>query len=95
MRYPFVELFGRCSCSGLNICSFCGRLTLAVLGILFGALIAWKPKKTIEIQTAIYRPFNWRLEPISMKKELRNMRIMGLLLILCGATSLILILVIK
>ncbi len=47
--------------------------------IVFGGLIAWKPKKVIDIQIAIYKRFNWRLEPIDMEKEIRNTRFMGLL----------------
>jgi hypothetical protein len=69
------------------------QLTIVVLAIIFGALVAWKPKKTIDIQTALYRPFNWKLEPISMEKEIRNTRIMGLTVLILGALSLIYILV--
>jgi len=59
-----------------------------VIAIAFGALIAWKPKKIIEIQIALYRPFNWKIEPISMEKEIRNTRIMGLAVIVLGILSL-------
>ena len=80
MECPILNLFTR---------SFYARLAIILMAIVFGALVAWKPKKTIEIQTAIYRPFNWRLEPISMEKEIRNTRIMGLILLLVGVLSLI------
>jgi len=59
-----------------------------VIAIAFGALVAWKPKKIIEIQIALYRPFNWKIEPISMEKEIRNTRIMGLAVIVIGILSL-------
>ena len=93
MNLSAFNLFGKCCCSGGMICSSCLQLTIAVIAIVFGSLIALKPKKTIEIQTALYRPFNWRLEPISMKKEIRNTRIMGLTVIILGIISIVCILV--
>ena len=74
------------------VCSYCIQLTIVVIAIVFGALVAWKPKKTIDIQIALYRPFNWKLEPISMEKEIRNTRIMGLAVLIPGILSLIYIL---
>ena len=73
---------------------FCIQLTLVLIAIILGGLIAWKPKKTIEIQTALYRPFNWKLEPISMEKEIRNTRIMGLTALILGILALIYIIII-
>ena len=64
------------------------QLTIAVIAIAFGGLIAWKPKKVIDIQIALYRPFNWKIEPISMDKEIRNTRIMGLAVLVLGIISL-------
>lgn len=55
---------------------------------MFGALIAWKPRKVIDIQIALYRPFNWKIEPISMEKEIRNTRIMGMTVLILGILSL-------
>ena len=63
---------------------YCVRLTIAAIAIVLGALIAWKPKKTIDIQIALYRPFNWKLEPISWEKEIRNTRTMGLIVLIAG-----------
>ena len=54
------------------ICAACLKLTGIAIAVIFGALIAWKPKRTIDIQAAMYRPFNWRLEPIDMQKEIRK-----------------------
>ena len=62
---------------------------VSTVAILFGALIAWKPRKVIDLQTALYRPFNWKLEPISMEKEIRNTRLMGLMLAIIGIVSFI------
>jgi len=74
------------------VCPFCIQLTIVVIATLFGALVAWKPKKIIDIQTALYRPFNWKLEPISMEKEIKNTRIMGLTVLILGILSLVYIL---
>ena len=82
-------IFSKCSCSAGRICPFCVQLAISVLAILFGALISWKPRKTIDIQSALYRPFNWKLEPISMEKEIRNTRIMGFVLIVIGIISIV------
>ena len=92
MNCPVLNLFTKCCCSCGTICPYCMQLTIVVAAIIFGALVAWKPKKTIAIQTALYRPFNWRLEPISMEKEIRNTRIMGLTVLILGVLSLIYIL---
>jgi hypothetical protein len=86
---PVLGLLAKCCCSCGTVCSYCTRLTIVVIAIVFGALISWKPKKTIDIQMALYRPFNWKLEPISMEKEIRNTRIMGLIVLILGILSFI------
>ena len=88
MSCPILNLFTKCSCHGGIICQFCIQLTIAVVAIVFGGIIAWKPKKIIDMQIAIYRPFNWKIEPISMEKEIRNTRIMGLVVLILGILSL-------
>ncbi len=93
MNCPIISLFSKCCCSPQGICLFCTQLTLTVIAIVFGGLIAWKPKKTIDIQIALYRPFNWKIEPISMEKEIKNTRIIGLAAFVVGALSLIYILI--
>jgi len=70
------------------ICLFCGQLIIIVIAIAFGGLVAWKSRKVIELQIAIYRPFNWKIEPISMEKEIRNTRIMGMTLLVLGILAL-------
>ncbi|MCM8791275.1 MAG: hypothetical protein NC938_06230 [Candidatus Omnitrophica bacterium] len=82
-----MDFFAKCRCSAGVICPFCLRLAAIAVITVFGALIAWKPKKTIDIQIALYRPFNWRLEPISWEKEIRNTRLMGLTLVVLGVAS--------
>lgn len=92
MNCPILNLFTKCCCSCGMICSYCVQLMIVVIAIIFGALVAWKPKKTIDIQIALYRPFNWKLEPVSMEKEIRNTRIMGLTVLILGILSLVYIL---
>ncbi len=78
----------KCTCCGNMVCMFCLQITAIVIATIFGALVAWKPKKIIEIQIALYRPFNWKIEPISMKKEIKNTRIMGLIVLILGILAL-------
>ncbi|MFC1644308.1 hypothetical protein ACFL5C_03240 [Candidatus Omnitrophota bacterium] len=50
-----------------------------VLG--YGIFLLVKPALTIELQQKFYEKINWRMEPISMAKEIRNTQIMGVFLI--------------
>lgn len=52
----------------------------------FGLFLMLRPRDAIEMQRRFYEKINWRIEPISMSREIRNTRIMGLLLLLfmCG-----------
>jgi hypothetical protein len=74
------------------ICPFCVQLTVAFIALLLGALIAWKPEKVIKIQIAFYRTINWKMEPISMAKEIANTRIMGLALAILAVLAMVYIL---
>jgi len=78
------NIFAKCCCSGGMICMYCMRLTIASIAIITGALIAWKPRKVIDIQIAFYRLINWELRPVSMEKEIRNTRIMGAFVLIAG-----------
>lgn len=52
-----------------------------IFTLFLGLFIYLKPEQTIEIQRRFYEKINWRVEPISMTKEVRNTKAMGLLLI--------------
>jgi uncharacterized membrane protein len=54
---------------------------LSALSFLLGIILIFKPELAIEIQRRFYAKINWRFEPISMPKEIRNTRIMGIILI--------------
>jgi len=54
---------------------------ISLVGLGLGFFIALKPALSIEIQRKFYAKINWKIEPISMPREIRNTRIMGLFLI--------------
>ena len=62
--------------------TFLPVLILIVMANLFiGSFLSLKPALSIEVQIKFYEKINWRIEPISMRKEVRNTRIMGIILI--------------
>ncbi len=63
-----------------------------ILGTVVGLLMFLKPKVVIEFQRKFYAKINWRIEPISMPKEIRNTKLMGLFLILAAFLGVIFIL---
>lgn len=56
-------------------------IIISVISILIGLFLFFKPSLAIEIQRRFYEKINWRIEPVSMKKEIINTKIMGLFLI--------------
>lgn len=62
-------------------------ILFSLFGIVIGFFLASNPQLAIELQRRFYARINWRIEPISMSKEIRNTRLMGVFLILlCIAT---------
>ena len=55
-----------------------------------GLFLFLKPSLAIELQKKFYEKINWRIEPVSMPKEIRNTRIMGLFLIIAAFATIIL-----
>ena len=53
----------------------------SLLSLCIGIVLLAEPKHAIEIQRRFYEKINWKIEPLSMQKEIRNTRIMGLFLI--------------
>ncbi len=51
-----------------------------LLSSVIGLFLMTKPQGAIELQRRFYEKINWRIEPISMPKEIRNTRIMGWIL---------------
>ena len=65
--------------------------TLGVLcaaSLSAGAACVKFPERVIAFQQAFYLRINWRMEPVSMAKEIRNTRWMGLSLVLLGLAAL-------
>ena len=54
---------------------------ISVIGIAVGVMLIARPSAAIEIQKRFYAKINWRMEPISMPKEIRNTRLMGVMVI--------------
>ena len=65
------------------------QLVFVILAMALGIWYLRQPQTVIETQKAIYRLFNWNLEPISLEKEIRNTRIMGKAVIILGIITLI------
>ena len=54
----------------------------SAIGLFIGFLLVFKPELAIEIQKNFYAKINWRMEPISVEKEIRNTRLMGLFMLI-------------
>jgi hypothetical protein len=55
---------------------------IAGLALALGVFIFRWPEKTFAIQKRFYSLINWNIEPISLPKEIRNTKIMGLILLI-------------
>ena len=62
-------------------------LAIAIIGLAVGFLLLCNPALAIEIQQRFYEKINWRIAPISLSKELRNTKLMGLFLIIISLTT--------
>jgi len=63
-----------------------------LLGVIIGLIIFFIPSAVIEFQRKFYEKINWRIEPISMPKEITNTKFMGLSLTIFTFLSMIYIL---
>ncbi len=68
---------------------------ISVVSVIIGLFLFFKPSLSIEIQKKFYERINWRIEPISMPKEIRNTRIMGLILIFTTLITVVYVLIKK
>jgi len=64
-------------------------ILISVIGIIVGLFVFFKSELTIEIQKKFYERINWRLEPISMQKEIRNTKIMGMFLVILAIVAIV------
>jgi hypothetical protein len=68
-------------------------ILISASSILIGFLLFLNPALAIEIQRRFYERINWRIEPISMQREIRNTRIMGLFLVVISFLTIIYIII--
>lgn len=54
---------------------------VSAVSLLLGFFLYLRPVEAIDTQKKFYEKINWRMEPISLEKEIRNTKIMGFLLI--------------
>lgn len=64
-------------------------ILISVVSIAVGLFVFFKPNLAIEIQKKFYEKINWRIEPISMQKEIRNTKIMGGFLVIAAIITII------
>ncbi|MDD5108022.1 MAG: hypothetical protein PHC29_00710 [Candidatus Omnitrophica bacterium] len=64
-------------------------ILISVIGIIVGLFVFFKPELMIETQKKFYAKINWRIEPISMQKEIRNTRLMGISLVTVATVTII------
>ncbi len=62
---------------------------ISVISMMIGLFVFFKPGRTIEIQRKFYENINWRMEPISMPKEIRNTKIMGMFLVVVAVLTML------
>ncbi|MDP1853956.1 MAG: hypothetical protein Q8L26_07155 [Candidatus Omnitrophota bacterium] len=62
-------------------------LLFCLVGISTGLFIYFNPVLAIEIQRRFYAKINWTITPVSMPKEIRNTKFMGMFLVIISALS--------
>jgi len=67
-------------------------VAISLASAVFSLILILKPDFCIEMQKKFYRSINWNMEPVSMAKEIRNTRIMGVGL---GATVILVVIYIS
>jgi len=70
------------------------KIALGAVGaasLVLGTFLAARPRRAIERQIEVYRSINWKMEPISWDKEIRNTRLMGAVALFCGVLTFILL----
>ncbi len=63
-------------------------ILFSLIGLGIGAFMVINPRLSIEIQRKFYCHINWKIEPISLPKEIGNTRAMGWFLIIFSVTTL-------
>jgi len=53
----------------------------SIFSLALGAFLVLRPTAAFELQRRFYEKINWRIEPISVSKEIRNTKWMGIFLL--------------
>jgi hypothetical protein len=64
-------------------------ILIAVPSIAIGLFLFFRPGLAINIQIKFYEKINWRIAPVSLLKEIRNTKIMGVFLIVIGLATIV------
>jgi hypothetical protein len=57
------------------------QIAVALMAVILGLFLFFRPSWAIEFQIRFYAVINWRIEPISIAKEIRNTKLMGAFLV--------------
>lgn len=74
----------QCPLSGISGCFMTPPVlfsVIAALGLTMGIFSSFWPERSISFYQWIMERFNWKVAPIDGSKELRNTRILGIVLI--------------
>jgi hypothetical protein len=66
-----------------------------LLSVIVGTFLHIKAALALEMQRKFYLSINWRIEPVSMEKELANTKIMGRMLVFIGILTAVVYLFMK
>lgn len=70
-------------------------ISASLLSVIVGAFLHIKAALALEMQRKFYLSINWRIEPVSMEKELANTKIMGRMLVFIGILTAVVYLFMK
>jgi hypothetical protein len=60
---------------------------LSCVSLFAGYFCIKNPQSVIRFQQAFYAKINWRIEPINLRKEIKNTKIMGLILVILSVIT--------
>jgi hypothetical protein len=66
-------------------------IIVSAFGLVWGIVCILNPPLIITLQRKFYTKINWRIEPISLDKEIRNTRFMGYISFILAMAILILV----
>ena len=83
----------QCPLSGC--CFMTPKFMFSVIGLLgfsLGALSSFDPERSIALYQRIMKGFNWNVSPIDPIREVRNTRLMGLILTVLSLGTVVIVL---